>query len=244
MADLYSDLFQVIEKTEQDSLGWKIDDAYDSTQTKRVLFLNAHGVNLAAQNEAFLKELLSSDYLLRDGIGLELGFKCLGMKDTENLNGTDLIPEILEAHKSKKIAVWGSSDEALEKLETRLKSEGYNNLVSLEHGFHDDDFYINEYNEVKPDILILCMGMPRQEILSGELSGLAHPSLIICGGGWANFYSGHKKRAPEILRKLKVEWIHRLCSEPFRLGKRYTIDLVLYFFIIYKIARYKREKTL
>ncbi|MDH5722391.1 MAG: WecB/TagA/CpsF family glycosyltransferase [Alphaproteobacteria bacterium] len=242
--NIYPEILEALKKTEQDSLSWNIDQASIINQTKRILFLNAHGVNLTSCNGNFLKELLASDYLLRDGIGLELGFKYLNLKKTENLNGTDLIPKILHANKDKKIAVWGSSDEALRKLRARLKDEGYHNLAPMQHGFHLDEFYLEEYNSVKPDILILCMGMPRQEILSGKLAKLEHSSLIICGGGWADFYSGHKKRAPEWVRKIKMEWVHRLCSEPFRLGKRYTIDLAHYFFIIYKITHCKKEKTL
>lgn len=243
MIDYNPDLLQAFEKTEQDSLGWDITHARITDQTKRILFLNAHGVNMTTRSGNFLKELLAADHLLRDGIGLEIGFKCLGLQETKNLNGTDLIPKILEADREKKIAVWGSSDDALEKLKTRLKSEDYHNLISLEHGFHDDEFYINKYNETKPDILVLCMGMPRQELLSSKLAELDHPCLIICGGGWADFYSGHKKRAPEIMQKLKIEWLHRLCSEPVRLGKRYTLDLAYYLFIIYKLSRYKKGKT-
>ncbi len=243
MAELYADLHKALKKTEQNSLNWSAEQAYTPDKTKRILFLNAHGVNMAVRNITFRKELLSSDYLLRDGIGLELGFKLLKFKETQNLNGTDLIPEILSKNKDKKIAVWGSSDDALEKLRERLSAEGYNNLAPFQHGFHDDNFYLNEYNKVQPDILVLCMGMPRQEVLSGKLSKLNHHSLIICGGGWANFYSGHKKRAPAWIRKLKMEWIHRLCSEPLRLGKRYSIDLIYYFYVIYKISRNKEEFT-
>ncbi len=237
MADTNSEILMVMRKTEQDSVNWTLDSLDNLTQTRRILFLNAHGINIAVENPGFRQALLSSDHLLRDGIGLEIGLKLLGLQPTENLNGTDLIPEILDRYRSKRIAVWGSSDAAIEKLRERLESENHPNIVSMHHGFDDDDFYIREYQTTRPDIVVLCMGMPRQELLASKLNLSGHGCLIICGGGWANFYSGHTKRAPLLIRKAKLEWIHRLMREPLRLSKRYTIGIVKYFYTIFKVSR-------
>src|SRR5215813_5208200 len=63
----------------------------------RVLsFLNAHAVNLCAANEIFHRAVLGSDHVLRDGSGVRLGCRLLGLAPGPNMNGTDLIPVILE----------------------------------------------------------------------------------------------------------------------------------------------------
>lgn len=240
-AETYRDIFQVIRKTEQDSLDWDMDTLKLEAGCQRLLFLNAHAINTAASNPEFRRSLLESDYLLRDGIGLEMALRFLDLRKTENLNGTDLIPKILDRFRMRKIAVWGSSEEALEKLRQRLESEGYTDLTAMQHGFHDDAFYINEYQKTRPEILVLCMGMPRQEILARKLRDTGHGCLIICGGGWANFHSGHIKRAPAFLRRNKLEWLHRLAKEPLRVGKRYTIGVFYYFVYIYLARKYRNN---
>lgn len=236
-----AELFDVIRKAERDSLAWSLESLAPARDVRQIMFLNAHGVNWAARSAAFRHALMASDHLLRDGVGLALGLRILGLRATENLNGTDLIPRILERNKTAAIAVWGSSDEALEKLALRLRSEGCDNIVSLEHGFHDDVFYLDRYRAIRPGIVVLCMGMPRQELLAGQLAAEGTGGVIICGGGWANFYSGHIARAPLWVRRLRLEWLHRLGREPIRLGRRYTVDVVRYFGTIGRLARQRRK---
>lgn len=233
-ADKYHDIFRLIKKAEQSSIDWDLDAVEPVVGIRRLLFLNAHAVTTAAENVAFRQALLDCDLLLRDGIGLELAFKLLGCQPTENLNGTDLIPKVLERFKTRKIAVWGSSEEALDKLRQRLVGEGFGNLAPMHHGFHEDVFYVEEFEKERPDVVVLCMGMPRQELLGQKLALPGHDCLVVCGGGWANFHSGHVTRAPKGLRRLKLEWLHRLAVEPRRVGRRYTVGVVSFFVTVYR----------
>lgn len=237
MTQADAELLEVIRKVEQDSLAWSLDQLHPGQGAQQLMFLNAHGVNCAASNNTFRHQVLRSDFLLRDGVGLAMGMKRIGLQNTENLNGTDLIPKVLARHRTASLAVWGSSDEALEKLGVRLREEGHEALVSLEHGFHDDAFYIEKYRTLQPDILVLCMGMPRQELLASKLVTDAGKGLIICGGGWANFHSGHIVRAPVWMQRLRLEWLHRLSREPRRLGRRYTVDVIRYFIHVRRLSR-------
>lgn len=237
MRDIHLSLYEALTKTEQDSLNWAVESLDAPKGTQHLMFLNAHGVNMAKDNADFRRAILASDFLLRDGIGLAMAFRYLGLSETENLNGTDLIPKVLERHKARKIAVWGSSEEALATLRTQLQGDGYTDLVSMEHGFHPDEFYIEAFARLRPDIVVLCMGMPRQEVLAEKLSLPGHDCLIICGGGWANFQSGHSKRAPKLVQSLNIEWLFRLCLEPRRLGRRYTIDILRYFVTVIRTSR-------
>lgn len=238
----YTKIYDVLCKSQDDSLHWNLSDFIENKERGSVLyFLNAHGVNMCARNCAFTETLLSGSYLLRDGVGIQIAFKWLGLKETENLNGTDLIPKIAQYYQDKKIAIYGSSDETLSILKNKLQAEGYNNIISMLHGFYDADTYVKDCKNHTPDLVILCMGMPKQELLSHDLK--PYCDLVICGGGWADFYSGAKKRAPEWMRKANIEWCHRLIKEPMRLGKRYTIDIVYFFINIFKIMRASKKAS-
>lgn len=231
------DLLSLLRRTERDTLAWDLGGLEIGPGLRRLAFLNAHAVTMAEENDAFRAALMQADTILRDGLGVELAFRHLGLSDTANLNGTDLIPKIAGRFRDRRIAVWGSSEAALEKLRTRLEGEGFTDLVPMRHGFHDDAFYVAEFARTRPALVILCMGMPRQELLAQKLSLPGHDALIVCGGGWANFHSGHARRAPRIMQKMKLEFLHRLLSEPRRLGPRYTTGILKFARTIRRLAK-------
>jgi len=222
----------LLQKTATDSLRWSMP----TLETGRVItisFLNQHGVNTAHRVPAFYSFLMESDYLLRDGIGVKIALKLFGEPATENLNGTDLISRLIPYYKEYRIALFGASEDAIQSCRARLENEGVSHIVAAENGFHADEFYVDLCERARPDIIILCMGMPRQELLAAKLKKAGIARLLVCGGGWADFYSGVKTRAPDWMQKISLEWLHRLVSEPRRLGKRYTVDIIYYFYLLF-----------
>lgn len=232
----------LLEKTAKDSRHWDLSSIHIGKRPLVISFLNAHAINNAVTNTEFFEFLMSSDYLLRDGIGIKLALQLFNLPETDNLNGTDLISRIIPLFKESKIAIFGASNEALEACRLRLQAEGVQNIVAMEHGFHNDEVYINACSNTSPELVLLCMGMPRQELLAARLRQNGLGGILICGGGWADFYSGIKIRAPEWVRRYSLEWLHRLWREPRRLGKRYTIDILYYFLVIFTARlRYKKQ---
>ena len=73
--------------------------------------------------------------------------------------------------------------------------------------------------------VFICVGSPQQEMVAkacldrGDCVGLG-----LCVGASLDFLSGRTKRAPKWMQKARIEWLHRLASEPKRLWKRYLID--------------------
>ena len=186
-------------------------------------FVNAHGMNLAAQDLAFMRDLMASDLVLRDGSGIKILFKLLGRAPGLNLNGTDLIPRILELYKGQSLALLGTQSPYLERAADVIKAHG--GVIGVQKdGFQDDAIYLTLAREAKPALIILAMGMPKQERVARLLAqGLEHPCLIVCGGAILDFMGGKVSRAPKIFRSLGLEWAYRLMLEPRRLFKRYVI---------------------
>ena len=71
----------------------------------------------------------------------------------------------------------------------------------------------------------ICVGAPQQEMVAwaalqrGDVKGIG-----LCCGASLDFLSGKTNRAPSWMRKARLEWLHRLASEPRRLSKRYLVD--------------------
>ena len=218
--------------------------------TRRTLFfLNAHCYNLAQKNATYMNALRSSDYLLNDGIGISIGGRLKGIKFPDNLNGTDFIPQIInEGYNSgKTFYLLGTKDHILEKAKANLEEKFPGiMIVGMHHGFFsekDSKSIIHEINRLKADIVIVGMGVPQQEIWIHEnRNEMPEVKLFIAGGAILDFLSGTISRAPLWMRRLKMEWVYRLCLEPKRMWKRYIVGNILFFYNIFKNTRQSKRK--
>ncbi|MEO5660528.1 MAG: WecB/TagA/CpsF family glycosyltransferase [Polaromonas sp.] len=188
-------------------------------------FVNAHAMNSLASSAAFFEALRSTDMVLRDGTGMATLFKFLGMSPGLNLNGTDLIPELIQRFNGRSIALFGTQNPYLErglKVVTQ-KLAPLSSYVS-ENGFLDIGAYVALALEHRPSLIVLGMGMPRQEEVAMVLrKTLTLPCLIVCGGAIIDFLGGRTPRAPYWMRSFGMEWLFRLGMEPRRLFQRYVI---------------------
>lgn len=189
-------------------------------------FVNAHAMNSAASSRAFHSALIGSDLLLRDGSGMAALYRLMGRDAGLNLNGTDLIPRIMAGFDGRRIALFGTVDEFAERARDSMAGDltPHSEIDSV-HGFHDVDIYIAMAQQQRPDLIVLGMGMPKQELLAVALRTALHdsPCLIICGGAIIDFLGGRTSRAPGWIRKAGCEWMYRLAMEPRRLFTRYVV---------------------
>jgi exopolysaccharide biosynthesis WecB/TagA/CpsF family protein len=221
-------------------------DALTHAPSARILsFVNAHAVNLAVSDARFREALTKSDVLLRDGIGVKIGCALLGLKPGPNLNGTDLIPELIAAYKGKRIALFGAELQWLERAAAVLREGGHADIVILD-GFQPFSAYIARIVETRPALAILAMGMPKQERVAVELrEAAAHTGLdllIVNGGAILDFLAGKVDRAPAWMRRAGLEWAHRLVLEPTRLAGRYLVGNPLFLWRV-ALARFRFGRT-
>jgi exopolysaccharide biosynthesis WecB/TagA/CpsF family protein len=199
-------------------------DALSSTRVATVLgFVNAHAMNLVARNSDYFDSLSAADVLLRDGSGMAILFRRLGMAPGLNMNGTDLIPKLLAAFKGRRVAFWGTEETWLDNAVRHSEAVYGVDVVSAHHGFSDVDAYIDLARQWQPELVVLGMGMPKQEAVAARLAASGVPCLIVCGGAILDFLGGKVSRAPQWMRGLGCEWVFRLISEPKRLFTRYVV---------------------
>src|SRR5438132_512000 len=83
----------------------------------------------------------------------------------------------------------------------------------------------------RPELIILAMGMPKQEAIAVRLRAyLKSPALIVNGGAILDFLGGKVTRAPRWMQRLYLEWVYRLYLEPRRLARRYLLGIPTYFY--------------
>ena len=207
-------------------------------------FINQHGFNIAHTNQSLRNAFLKSDCLLRDGVGLEIALQFLGLKSGVNCNGTDLIPRILHKMAGRTAAVYGTVDPWLGNACETIEAAGVRVASKLD-GFQDDAAYLEAVQRCQPSLIILGMGMPRQEELSLKIAeSCDHACLIVNGGAIIDFMGGRFVRAPKWVRSARLEWLFRLLLEPKRLFTRYITGGAVFLFRMAKLAYYVRAPNM
>ncbi len=208
----------------------KIDNLVKSRQNHHAAFINAHCLNIACKDLAYKQVLNRCSAVFADGIGAKIGAKMLGYKVEENVNGTDMFP--LLAQKPYRIYLFGGAPGVAAKaLEKAQSIKGNAQFVGCADGFFkekSEEELFAELKELHPDLILVALGVPRQEMWINEHLH-AFPGCTAIGvGGLLDFVSERIPRAPLWMRKCNIEWCYRLYNEPLRLFKRYIIGNPLF----------------
>ncbi|KTT16444.1 MULTISPECIES: WecB/TagA/CpsF family glycosyltransferase [Pseudomonas] len=200
-------------------------------------FVNAHAMNLVVRDDAYGEALLGADVLLRDGSGMAMLYRQLGLAPGLNMNGTDFIPRLVHAYAGRRVAFWGTRQPYLgQAVQCCVATYGVT-PVSVHDGFADVSTYLHLATEHRPDLILLGMGMPKQEAVAAALKGTGLVCTIVCGGAVLDFMGGKVHRAPAWVRRLGAEWLYRLLCEPRRLFMRYVVGNPLFLLRARRFAR-------
>lgn len=185
---------------------------------------------MVAQHDAELKEVLQdADLVIPDGIGLIYASKIHQLGLTERVTGIDTMERILKyANNTKKsIYLFGGKPGIAEKAAEKMK-ETYPNIQikGIRDGYYkkeEEDKIIDHINEVKPDLLFVALGAPKQEKWIYQHRKILNVKVAMGVGGALDVWAGAAKRAPGIFQKLHLEWFYRLAKEPTRIGRMMSL---------------------
>lgn len=164
-----------------------------------------------------------------DGIGVVKALSALNIEVNGRITGVDISKHLLKTgndnHKS--VYLYGAKPEVLEALVSKLGTD-YPNLIILgaKDGYNNDgDEVFKDILEKKPDIVLVALGIPRQELLISKYYDQMEKGIFVGVGGTFDVLSGTKKRAPQIFIKLNLEWLYRIGKEPKRFGRFYQSNV-------------------
>ena len=211
---------------------------YLSTDHKvSINFLNVHCFNTAQKNIEYKNALERCTFLLNDGVGVDIAGKLIGVGFKENMNGTDLIPQLIDffVRNGMTVFCFGAKKEVIEKAVRNIEAD-YPGLsvVGYSDGYAEDPAsVIEQINLSHADAVILGLGVPRQELWVDSYGDrLKSVRVFVSGGAIFDFVSGNVLRAPNFIRRIKLEWLFRLIQEPRRLFSRYIIGNFLFFYYV------------
>lgn len=185
--------------------------------------------------------------VVNDGVGMDIAaylFRREAFK--ENLNGTDFVPQLFCAARTPmRVFMLGGKPEILKKSADHVRRTLNQMVVGSCDGY--DGMAINRatlvesINNSQAEVVLVALGNPIQEewILANRQA--LNANVVIGVGALFDFWGGYKPRAPRLVQHTRLEWLYRLCLEPRRLLRRYTIDIMTFLILCRKYREGTRQ---
>jgi len=201
---------------------------YIENEKKILVAVNAEKI---LKEDEKLKNIINQNIGYPDGVGAVMALKQKGVNAVK-IPGSEFWLDIIAKYQDEKsFYLLGTTQDVIDNTVKKLKQEYPNiNILGYRDGFLDEkakEELKNTLQDLKPDVVFVAQGTPRQEFLMEELIKV-HPALYMGLGGSFDIYGGDKKRAPKIFLDLHLEWLYRLLKEPTRFGRQLVLIKFLF----------------
>ena len=233
-------LFDKLYKKSAQSFYETLSDNLKNNKKTFVVTANPETFMISEKNEDVRKMLLDKETIMvPDGIGVLKAGKKIGYNIEERITGIDIANELLKIgnEQKKSIYLFGSKQEVIDSMKIVIKEQYPNlKLVDTSNGYvTDKDKVFDEIVKLEPDIVLVALGIPLQEMLIYKHLNRFKKGIFVGVGGSFDVMSGMKKRAPKIFIKLNLEWLYRIMKEPKRFKRFYNSNVKF----ILEIRKYK-----
>jgi N-acetylglucosaminyldiphosphoundecaprenol N-acetyl-beta-D-mannosaminyltransferase len=174
-----------------------------------------------------------ANLVLADGAPIVLSARLLGRSLPERVAGSDLVPSLFDASRGPLRvfllgAAPGVADVAASNIERRWNGVQvvgtYCPPLGFEHNSLENARIVSIIADAQPDVLIVGLGAPKQELWVHRHRTQLRAKVALCAGATIDFLAEHRRRSPVWMRRVGLEWLHRVWCEPHRLAARYARD--------------------
>ena len=184
-----------------------------------VVTANPEIVMAANENPELMAYIDKSTYVTADGIGVVKAAKILGDELPGRVTGFDTVMALFASQTPMKVYLLGAQQETLDQTVANIHRDfPHIDIVGAHNGFFDWDknTIAEDMLAAKPDLILVALGVPRQEKwISTQIDKFEH-GVFIGVGGTFDAIAGTMKRAPLIWQKLNLEWLYRVAGHPSR----------------------------
>lgn len=199
----------------------RVEQAILERAPLQIVTLNAEMSMQAIENPALGAVIKHCGLVVPDGSGVVWALKRQGV-DTPKVAGVDLVRGMAEqaAQKGHKLFLLGAKPGvAAEAAQALQASYPGLTIAGVRDGYfkaEDEPALFDEIRAANPDILLVALGVPRQELWIAEHQKALGVPVAMGVGGSFDVFAGRVQRAPEAFQKLHLEWLYRLIQEPWR----------------------------
>lgn len=202
--------------------------------------LNSASINELEVNEELKQAYNNSDLINIDGMSVVWALRFLGYNVPERVACPDLADDILEMAEKNNFSVFlfGAKETNLLLCKKKLLGRFPNLIIAgILNGYYKENEELSivaKINNAKPDILLLGMPSPRKELFVEKYRKNLNVKYIFGVGGLFDIISGLKKRAPQWIQNIGMEWGYRFAQEPNRMWRRYLIGNFKFIWLVFK----------
>ena len=193
----------------------------------------------------FRNTYFNADVVVNDSKVVNLFSKLINMPIGYTIPGSDLTESIFNNIKNYvdiNITVIGGDSNLMAKLCDKYALKNithYNPPMNFHTKLKEMNKCLDLCKRTKADIIFLAVGSPKQELVAELLKKNGVDGCYLCIGASLLFLTGQEKRASKFIQKMHCEWLFRLVNNPRRLFKRYLVDGLSIFPIVYRQIKNK-----
>ena len=207
----------------------KVEELIANKKPSLVATANAEMLMLANSDLELQKILNSAAMVTPDGAGTVWAARHLGYEMPERVAGVDLVTNLFS--KGYKFYFFGAAEGVAELAAQNAQKNFEANIVGTRNGFFntdDEPAIIDAINNSGAEILLVGLGVPKQEKwIFNNLDKLKVPVSIGVGGTF-DVLAGKVKRAPKWMQRAKLEWLFRALLQPSRAGRLIALPKFVY----------------
>ena len=208
-------------------------------KTHTLSFVNPEIIMTALKHSDYYDFLRSAELVVPDGAGVLWASRVLGSPLPERVTGTDMMYRLAKLSADKGYGIYflggrsGVAERAAQRLERLYPGARFAGTRNGYFSPEQEDDIVSDINASGADVLVVCLGMYRQEMwIKRNMDRLRVP-VAFGNGGALDFAAGGAKRAPAWMCDHGLEWLWRLLREPKRIKRQAVLPL----FVLRVLAR-------
>jgi len=223
--------------------GWLLE-CLQQGKGAHVVTLNAEMAIQAERNPSLATVIQNAELVVPDGAGVVLYLQWLLGEKVQRCPGIELAEKLLQVLKQDKTGIQvffygGAAGVAATAADYWQKQIPGLHLAGTHSGYHSPEEEIQLKQilaQLKPHIIFVGLGVPRQELWIAKNRHLCPGSLWLGVGGSFDIWSGQKSRAPAWLANNNLEWLYRLYQEPWRWQRMLALPEFAFKALLYRMT--------
>ncbi len=206
----------------------------DSRHGGYVVTPNTEMILRARKDPALRRAIRGAALSLPDSVGVRIACRLLGETIEERIPGIDFASALLSrmAGEGKSVFLFGAREGVAERAADALRA-AFQGLViaGTENGYlesAEEDALMERISAASPDLLLVCLGSPKQELWMQRCAPHLQVGLMAGLGGALDVFAGDVDRAPARWRQRGFEWLYRLARQPKRIKRAVKLPLIVF----------------
>ena len=216
-------------------------------QVAQVCTPNAEFMMGAQKDCQFMHILNEAELVIPDGAGVVLAARLLGYGRIARAPGFDLARKLLlnPAEYPFSFYLLGGKPGVAEKAASHINNESPNTRIAgYRNGYFtesDEPAVVDEINDSGADILFVALGAPKAEKWIYDNRRKLRAPVCMGVGGALDIFAGTAQLSPPFFREHGLEWLYRLCREPWRAKRMLKLPQFVLFTIWWKFSHHKKR---